>query len=38
MKRMDTADNTFKTNDLVKDFESAAAQISSLLSSLEANN
>ena len=38
MKRMDTADNTFKTNELVKDFENAAAQISILSSALNANN
>ena len=38
LKRMDTADNTFKTNSLVKDFEDAAAQINILTSALNANN
>ena len=38
LKRMDTADNTFKTNELVKDFENAAAQINILTSALNANN
>jgi hypothetical protein len=35
---MDTADNTFKTNSVVKDFEDAAAQINILTSALNANN
>lgn len=38
IKRMDTADNTFKNNSLVKDFEDAAAQINILTSALKANN
>ena len=38
LKRMDTADNTFKTNSVVKDFEDAAAQINILTSALNANN
>ena len=38
LKRMDTADNTFKTNSLVKDFEDASAQINILTSALNANN
>ena len=37
-KRIDKADSTFLSNDIVKEFESASSQIGSLLSSLEANN
>lgn len=38
INRMDQADNTFRTNDIVKDFEDAAWQISILTSALSANN